>query len=493
MARAQNVTSMLPTSTVSGETGNASGSKAKNGRRTEIVVFAAVGLILLLRLNSYYNSPARLSITETALKVAGNSAAVKRLFGVPLRAQHPTPTAAAGDEPGLKEAKLSIPVYGPKGRGQLRIVADRGAGSWIFSRLQIIPQDHPDVAVDALADESATLKPVQDGSHTALVVRATSAVLDRPQLSSSIELIRPALHYDAAVNEFQVDLQTGIFVLRQTDLFIADSPPIALTRTYRSFAPYKGAFGSGASHLYDIWPTGTRNPYTEMNLNLEDGTKVYYARISDGTGFADAVYRHDQTASEFYRSQIFWNGDGWTLRLADLRKILFPEAYKARTVAQSGPTEMDGEAGNRLLLKRDPEGKLQKLISPAGRVITLKYNDSAQAVEAHDDRGQLRRYRYESTGHLETVFQETQPLFRFTYERLLEDPGSDSFAMTDISDGAGRRMLHLTYDRSGRVVAETLADGRLFRIDYRYVNDNGRARQMTLLTLPNGKRRTFLF
>jgi len=121
-----------------------------------------------------------------------------------------------------------------------------------------------------------------------------------------------------------------MFILRQTDLFVPDSVPLSLTRTYRVWEWDTRAFGAGTNHPYDICPTRTRFPYI-LDLNLEDGRQIHFPRISSGTGYADAVYRHDETLSEFYGAQIAWNGDGWTLDFVDHRKFIFPEAYNAKS------------------------------------------------------------------------------------------------------------------------------------------------------------------
>jgi hypothetical protein len=46
---------------------------------------------------------------------------------------------------------------------------------------------------------------------------------------SSILFIKPTVRHDSAVNEFQVDLHSGMFLLRQTDIFIPDVIPVSLT------------------------------------------------------------------------------------------------------------------------------------------------------------------------------------------------------------------------------------------------------------------------
>ncbi len=93
-------------------------------------------------------------------------------------------------------------------------------------------------------------------------------------------------------------------MLRQTDLQLRDDFDVPLTRVYNSADWLPGtnrvyAFGRNSNHPYDIAPLGTRNPYTEMMLALEDGDLLYFNRISAGTGFADAVFQHTETSTRF--------------------------------------------------------------------------------------------------------------------------------------------------------------------------------------------------
>jgi hypothetical protein len=52
-----------------------------------------------------------------------------------------------------------------------------------------------------------------------------------------------------------VDLGTGLFVLRKTDLFLPDVMPIALTRTHRLGSETQGLrpFGTGSAHPYELF------------------------------------------------------------------------------------------------------------------------------------------------------------------------------------------------------------------------------------------------
>jgi hypothetical protein len=49
-----------------------------------------------------------------------------------------------------------------------------------------------------------------------------------------------------------VDLGTGIFVLKKTDLVLPGRLPVTITRTYRTLGTNLGPFGLGTSHTYDV-------------------------------------------------------------------------------------------------------------------------------------------------------------------------------------------------------------------------------------------------
>jgi hypothetical protein len=152
------------------------------------------------------------------------------------------------------------------------------------------------------------------------------------------------------VDQFETDLRYGAFVLRQSDLFLKDVFDVPLTRTYNSqdWATWDRvhAFGRNSNHSYDIAPRGSRWPYTFITLMLEDSDFLYFKRISDGTGYADAVFMHTETSTPFYKATIAWNGNGWTLRLAYGTEVRFPESYNAKNLAQGAAFELMDAAGD---------------------------------------------------------------------------------------------------------------------------------------------------
>jgi hypothetical protein len=100
-----------------------------------------------------------------------------------------------------------------------------------------------------------------------------------------------------------VDLSTGIFVHRKTDLYVDGAIPIALTRTYRSGDSGARPFGIGSSHPYQIFLSATA-PYQEASLILADGSAIRYVRTSPGTDVLGAVFEHLGTPTAFYGSTL---------------------------------------------------------------------------------------------------------------------------------------------------------------------------------------------
>jgi YD repeat-containing protein len=332
----------------------------------------------------------------------------------------------------------------------------------------------------------STVPPAWDGSQPWLIIKPVAGS-SPVQFNASIALVKPTLKHDEPVNEFVVNLRNGNFKVLQTDLFVPDIMPLALTRSYYAWDPSSRVFGT--NHPYDICPTGTRFPYTYMELNLEDGYKVYMPRISKGTGFADAVFRHSASSSEFYGAQVTWNGNGWTMTFPDGRKIYFPEAYYSKSYAQGAATEMVDAQGHRIQLKRDKVRNLQELISPSGHTITFKYDGSNRIIEAQDDAGHLRKYWYDQNGHLDTVSDNTQVLYRFEFQRLLGGAGNDPWLMTVVLDGDWKVLLRNKYI-NGRVSEQTLADGQVYRYEYQF---QGNEVAQTTVTLPSGEKKHFFF
>lgn len=264
------------------------------------------------------------------------------------------------------------------------------------------------------------------------------------------------------VDRLEVDLRYGNFVVRQTDLFLSDTMVVPFTRTYNSgdwvHPDRVHAFGRNTNHPYDIAPLGARYPYSWQEIALEDGNFVYMDRISDGTGYVDAVFRHTETSGKFYGAMTYWNGDGWTTRLADGSLILFPESYSGKRMADGAPYEIDDAAGNKLLLKRDGKRNLQEIRSPHGHAIRLDYDDRGRIRRAQDDGGNSVSYEYGPGSTLVAVKASSGAARYYEYEQEL---------ITAVRDEHRNLLVRNGYDH-GKLVVQEFPDGEIFRYDYRW-------------------------
>ncbi len=268
--------------------------------------------------------------------------------------------------------------------------------------------------------------------------------------------------FSPAVDIFEVDLRYGAFMVRQTDLFLQDSFAAPFTRTYNSadwFHPNpEHAFGKYSNQTYDIAPVGTRNPYTWQAILLEDGNFAYFDRVSPGTSYDDAVFRHTETSSRFYKSFTYWNGDGWTTKLADGSKIIFPESYNAKKIADGAPTEIVAANLGKLLLHRDANRNLQEIRTPHNHTITLAYDDRERITRAQDDAGNWVEYLYGVDGMLGAVRYSSGQERHYEYEHYM---------MTTISDEKNNILLRNRYVNR-LLVAQQFADGTVYQYAYHW-------------------------
>lgn len=322
--------------------------------------------------------------------------------------------------------------------------------------------------------------PVFDGSYPELLIRNEPTSSGHESVSYSRN--SPSLTHDSAINQFEVNLSTGKFVVRQTDLFETGAIPISLTRTYDSFDSNVRSFGVGTSQPYDVAPAGSRFPYTFIDLELEDGDSIHFERISKGTGFTDAIYEHRATSSkEFFGARIRWNVDEWKLSLPGGSTFIFPEAYDARTLAEAAITEIRSVSGQRVKVSRSHHGNIRSVISSSGHRMDFSYDDSGRIIEVRDEAGHDRRYSYNSDGCLESVADGSSILYRFEYFRT---------NMTRIMDGGGREILGISYD-GGRVSEILLAGGESYGVRYDVDSSNQVVR--TVVSDPGGRSSEFDF
>ena len=267
-----------------------------------------------------------------------------------------------------------------------------------------------------------------------------------------------------------VDLATGLFVMKKTDLVLRDVLPIALSRIYRQDDTTSRSFGIGSAHAFDLtlWRPSLSN-YDDVALILPDGARINYDRIDGGTGFVDLVLEHTSTPTAFYKSRITWNGNGFDLKLKDGTVLVFGDSAPLQSIRD--------RFGNTVTLVRPTGqgGPIARIVSPNGRWIALTYDTAQRITQATDNIGRTVTYTYDS-GRLWKVTDAAGGLTEYTYDT--------SHRMLTIEDARGITYLTNTYDSNGRVDTQTLADGGEFEFDYT-LDGSGNVTQ-TDVTNPRG-------
>jgi RHS repeat-associated protein len=254
-----------------------------------------------------------------------------------------------------------------------------------------------------------------------------------------------------------VDLSTGIFVHRKTDLYVDGAIPIALTRTYRSGDSGARPFGIGSSHPYQIFLSATA-PYQEASLILADGSAIRYVRTSPGTDVLGAVFEHVGTPTAFYGSTLT-GAAAWMLATTDgvvyqlganvpLQRI---DDYFARVVE----VLRDGAAQTGVVTRVVSP---TQIISPNDRWIIFAYDALNRIVQTRDTLGRIIAYSYDAAGCLASVTDAEGGITRYTYD--------GQHRMLTIRDPRGTVSLTNEYDAAGRVIRQALADLTEYRFAY---------------------------
>ena len=323
--------------------------------------------------------------------------------------------------------------------------------------------------------ERATVPPRLNGTHPCVFADITAGGAIQPALG---QCATPTEHHGSR-ERVEADLRYGAFILRETDLLVNGKMEIPLARAYFSNAPgYPLAFGLNSNLQYDSAPVGSRFPYTYINLLLEDNDFLFYKRISSGTGYKDAVYLHTETSSRFYKSTFAWNGNGWTLRLADGSEMIFPEAYEAKNLAQGAATQIIDAAGNKLVLQRDSERNLQQVLSPDGHWIRFSDDDQGRIVRAEDSNGDSVRYLYNFDGMLVNAIRSSGADRTYDYDFRL---------MTSVTDEHGRVLVRNSY-KDGILAKQVYANGDVYTYAYDWAPGKLYANS-SIVTLPDGSQK----
>lgn len=350
-----------------------------------------------------------------------------------------------------------------------------GGVHWLGNRKQVDLAAVRELTLARLQGEAPT--PTVNGTHPCMLT-VLSGGEEKPILT---RCATPTTH-KGSVDQFEVDLRYGAFEVRQTDLELNDIFDVPLTRTYTAqdwlSTNNVHAFGRNSDHPYDLAPLGTRNPYTEMELALEDSDFLYFKRVSPGTGYANAVFQHTETSTKFYKSTINWNGNGWTLRLTNGEEMFFPESYAAKNLAQGAATEVRDSQGNRLELNRDRQRNLVEILTPHGHWVKFSYDDQARITRAEDDAGNWAKYTYNGYGMLTDVVHSSGQARHYDYDGSL---------MTAIQDGQGHVLVRCNYWKRV-LISQEYPNGDVYWYQY-FWSPNRNYAVKVVITMPDGSKK----
>ena len=465
-----------------------------------LLALLAVGIGLIVAYRSHRITERDSAARDALTQIESNTTA-KELLGAPITVQGQVTGEVKQDETGWKELHLTIPVRGSKTTGVVRISGGRETGPWKYTTLEVLapavkkradlltgriveydPSAYQELHTEAFVIPEYVMNnvpsPTWDGNFPCIYAVADAE--SGPQLGSCAIPVPMSAASRMAVDRFETDLRRGTFILRQTDLVVNEAGfQLPLTRTYNAqdWVPQNKshAFGLSANHPYDIAPLGTRNPYTEQYIVLEDGDFLYFPRVSTGTGYSDAVYRHSETGTSFYKASVQWNGGGWLLKLQDGSTIRFPESYSAKNLAQGAATEMIDAAGNRIELIRDDKRNLQEIRVTDVAVMRFSYDDKDRIVRAEDHRGNWTNYAYNKEGFLTDVVHSSGTARYYYYEKGL---------LTWVRDEKSQMLVHNAYD-SDWLTEQQFGNDQTIRYSYDLAKNKKYALRVSI-TLPDG-------
>lgn len=271
---------------------------------------------------------------------------------------------------------------------------------------------------------------------------------------------------------------TGVYYREYTDLFVKDTIPIDFIRAQRNMDPTSRSFGIGASSSYDMFIIGDVKQFSWVALVFPDGMQVRFNRISPGTSYSDGVFEHSGSGSKFSGARITWDGNGaWIVRLRDGGQYTVHGCKADSKPGQCAVTEIKNAQGERLLVQRDMQGRMHKIISPHGHFIVLETDSAGRILHAQDDSGNWASYTYDQNGCLTGATNWRQDHQEFHYDAKFNMVYIHEWGPTG-SDGKGPYNFNITnrFDAQNRLEFQRVSTGDRWSVKYQ-ADAEGRIRQ----------------
>ncbi len=344
-----------------------------------------------------------------------------------------------------------------------------------FTRSHWLPAFTPTVKPDASTIDAKRL----NGGYPCILVRRDRSSSAAAGWLPKVTKCSPQTFTDLEVDELEVDLRSGLLMTRETDLFLGGATPVAATRCFRSWEDRIRTFGYNRGMSWDMYPIGSRNPYTFIDVILCDRREIHFERISEGTDYANALYEHKDTATPFLRSRFGWTGSGWDLGRSDGTHFYFPESYNAKRAVDGALVAFAGPRGDAVTLRRDKLRNLRQLLTADGKELQFEYDALNRVSKARDSHGRVADYQYDLAARLvkaKTPYADR----RYSYAGMY----LDSIREND------QTIFKLRYTR-GRVSELVLPNGKSYKVGYDLDPRDDYTPVRTYLTGPDGKTEKF--
>ena len=291
----------------------------------------------------------------------------------------------------------------------------------------------------------------------------------------------------AAMDGDPVDLSTGLYVRTTVDLVLVDKMPVVFARTYRNRDPRSRPFGVGTNHSFGTFLVGDAAAFSYVELILADGGRIQFRRTSDGTGFADAIFEHTGTPTEYQDSYLFWENGGWTIQLADGGAYTYPACppWLNKPCTVSSYRDSDG---NELKMRHDRRMNLIRIEAQNGAAIDLRYDNEDRIVLARSSYGQQVEYQYDGQGRLIRVMNADGSKTTYSYDERHQMVQVDEvgLSVTNTFDDAGRCIVNDVRTEAMDEAGRTQTRRDVFKFAYA-VNEAGRI-TATEVERPDGRR-----
>ena len=220
---------------------------------------------------------------------------------------------------------------------------------------------------------------------------------------------------DPTPGEDPVDLSTGLFTYRHTDIRIDDVIPLEVDRAYHSGDTTVGAMGIATSLNYNIYLYSPDQSSDVLNLVQEDGSLVSFTRTSGNgpTGSWTSGVGHTKYFGATLTS-VTSNADNpesYIITLKDGTQLHFDPwggNYLNKIIDRFGNTVSINRSG----------AQIQSVQSPSGRYLQFQYDSSNRILTITDNIGRTVTYSYASPtdSHLINVEYTDQTSFTYGYD-----------------------------------------------------------------------------